>query len=492
MMQGATLARNSPPIVPEDTFGFGDALTAALASIEETTRVLRNYATSKTPSTSTPFCFDSRYLAIMAYKGALERVKNRFWTTTFLGSGFWCDADSDILDANIGMMTQSRHTGAQLRRLFLLSLPPDEEIQRIHDQRILLIKCEDFDGLARFDQRMANLVRNIALLSHYGCEVRLVHDSERLHRKLPAGLNADSRDTEFAIYDDWRFDLFQGGLIGTIQNVQGYTPAVSCFSAYRDALAGYFQELWEKSTPVSGFLDRLRKNVEYSSNRIDYPVNWLVQYDHTLPREDETLKIEELSAVRVDLIRLGRWGNIRHFLDVGTCTGRYPFSLRDAVEPGGTIMGVDNDIDCVRFTQAKVRRELGRDSRFLIERHDFRTSALPSKQKFDLITCMLSTLLHFDHLEGSGPPYDDPLQRALEKFARLLTPDGILFFSIWTEEACRELQLLSIYSEEDARRLAGAAVSQHELQHRLEHAGLRMLAPIRLQSRLDLYRCEPR
>jgi SAM-dependent methyltransferase len=319
-----------------------------------------------------------------------------------------------------------------------------------------------------------------------------VHDPERLDGKLPAGLNADLRDTEFAIYDDWRFDLFQGGLIGTIQSVRGYTPAMTCFSAYRDALAGYFQELWEKSTPVAGFLDRLRKNAEYSSNRIDYPVNWLVHYDHALPREDETLKIEELSAVRVDLMRLGLWGNIRHFLDVGTCTGRYPFALSDAVKPGGTIMGVDNDIDCVRFTQAKVRRELGRESRFRIEHHDFRAPEPPSTQQFDLITCMLSTLLHFDRLEENCPPYDDSLQRALEKFARLLTPDGILFFSVWTEEACRDLQLLSIYSEEDARRLAGAAVSQRELRDRVECAGLRMLAPIRLQNRLDLYRCELR
>lgn len=473
-----------------DAFGFADALTAAQASVELITRTLRDYATSKIPYAVAPLYFDSQNLAVLAYKGAMERVRARFWTTTFLGSGFWCDADGDILDANIRMMANCRRAGAAVRRLFLLTLPSEEEIQRIHDQRILLLKCEDFDGLARFDQRMANLARNIALLSHHGCDVRVVHDSEGLHRGLPADLNADPRDTELAIYDDWRFDLFQGGLFGTIQSVQCYTPAMTCFSAYRDMLARYFEALWEKSTPIQGFLDRLRENVEYSSSRIDYPVSWLVHYDHALPREDEALKIEELSSVRLELIRLGRWGHIRRFLDVGTCTGRYLFSLRDAVETNGMILGVDNDIDCVRFTQAKVRRELGSEARFRIERHDFRAPELPSTHRFDLITCMLSTFLHFERQEGDGPPYDDVFQRALEKFARLLTEDGLLFFSVWTEEACRDLRLLSIYSEEDKRRLAKTAISQDGLRQRLEDAGLRTLAPILLQERLLLYRCE--
>jgi hypothetical protein len=49
--------------------------------------------------------------------------------------------------------------------------------------------------------------------------------------------------------------------------------------------------------------------------------------------------------------------------------------------------------------------------------------------------------------------------------------------------------LLSIYSEEDKRRLAKAVISQDELQQRIACAGLRALPPILLQNRLVLYRC---
>lgn len=473
-----------------DGFGFADALAAAQASVELSTRILRDYAASKVPHAEAPFAFESQRLAVLAYKGAMERVRECFWTTTFLGSGFWCDADGDILDANIRMMRNSRRVGAVVRRLFLLTLPPEEEIQRIQDQRILLLKCDDSEGLARFDQRMANLARNIAQLSHNGCDVRIVHNSDRLHHALPAELNADPRDTEFAIYDDWRFDLFQGGLFGTIQSVRCYTPAMACFAAYRDRLMQYFEGLWQRSTPIEGFLDRLRTTIEYSSSRIDYPVSWLVRYDDALPREDEALKIEELSSVRVELVRLGRWGQIRRFLDVGTCTGRYLVALRDAVVPDGIILGVDNDIDCVRFTQAKLRRELAGEQRFRVERHDFCAPEPLASHGFDLITCMLGTILHFEHRGDGRQPYDDAFQRALNKFAGLLAPDGLLFFTIWTEQAGRDLRLLSIYSEDDKRRLARTVIAEDELRARLACAGLRWLAPIVLQDRLVLYRCE--
>jgi len=488
------VALPTPPtsLLPDGAFGFAEALNAAQASIEESSRLLRTYGISKVPCADAPLSFDSQSLSVLAYKSAIELVKERFWTTTFLGSGFWSGTDADILDANIRMMANCRRTGAVVRRLFLLTLPPEEEIQRIQDERMLLRKCEDFDGLARFDRRIGNLAGNITRLSRHGCDVRVVHDAERLHRQLPPELNIDPRDTEFAIYDEWRFDLFQGGLFGTIQSVRGYTPVMTRFRVYRDALARYFEGLWDKSAPIEGFLGRLQKALEYSSTRIDYPMSWLVHYDHALPREDEALKIEELSGVRVDLVRLGRWGRVRRFLDVGTCTGRYLFSLRDAVDADGVILGVDNDIDCVRFTQAKVRRELDDERRFRIERHDFCAPELPSTHSFDLITCMLGTICHFERQAGGGPPYDDAFQRALEKFARLLTHDGLLFFSVWTEDAGRDLRLLSIYSEEDKRRLAKAVIPREELRRRLEWAGLRTLAPILLQGRMELYRCERR
>ncbi|QHO77855.1 hypothetical protein ACH79_39875 [Bradyrhizobium sp. CCBAU 051011] len=473
-----------------DRFGFADALTAENASVELSTRILRDYAISSVPCAEAPFAFDSERLAVLAYKGAMERVRERFWTTSFLGSGFWGDAKDDIVSANIRMVNNCRALDVVVRRLFLLSLPAEEEIQRIQDQRILLLKCEDLDGLARFDRRFVNLARSIEELSYHGCDVRIVHDAERLHRALPEELNAETRDTEFAIYDDWRFDVFQGELFGAIQSVRCYTPAMARFASYRDRLTRYFESLWRRSRPIDGFLNRLRTTVEYSSCRIDYPVSWLVRYDDALPREDEALKIEELSSVRIELLRLGRWGHVRRFLDVGTCTGRYLVALRDAVVPGGIILGVDNDVDCVRFTQAKLRREAADERRFRVERHDFCLPEAPSSHSFDLITCMLGTILHFQRNGGDRPPYNDAFQRALGKFADLLAPNGLLFFTVWSEQACRDLRLLSIYSQEDKCRLARTAINDDELRERLACVGLRPLVPIPLQDRLVLYRCE--
>jgi SAM-dependent methyltransferase len=360
------------------------------------------------------------------------------------------------------MLASGKRSGAQVRRLFLLTIPPGEEIQRVQDERIVLRKCEDLEGLTRFDRRIANISENMSRLLQHGCDVRVVHDLHSLHLALPAELGIDPHDTELAIYDDWRFDLFGGGRSGVIESVRGYTPIMKQFESYRDMVVGYFEKLWEQAQPIADFVDRLQKAVDYSSTRIEYDTSWLARYDHALPREDEGLKIEELSSVRLDLVRLERWGRIQRFLDVGTCTGRYPVSLRDAVRPDGLIMGVDNDVDCVTFTQDKVRRICGNDRRFQIERHDFCAPEQPSAQSFDLITCMMGTICHFEW-RANGGPYDDDLQRALKKFAHLLVKGGLLFFSVWTEGACRDLQFLSIYSEEDKRQLAQVPIPRNEL-----------------------------
>ncbi len=485
----STSTSTTTTVAADEIFGFAAALRAAQASLDESSRLLRDYDESRVPSAQTPLCFDSKKLSVLAYKSAIERVRERFWTTTFLASGFWSDTDTDILGANMRMLASGKQTGAQVRRLFLLAIPPGEEIQRLQDERMVLRKCQDLEGLSRFDRRIASLSENMLRLLQHGCDVRVVHDLDSLHLDLPAELCIDPYDTELAIYDDWRFDLFEGGRSGAIESVRGYTPVMAQFEAYRRMVVGYFEKLWEKARPMEDFIARLQKAVDYSSTRIDYGTSWLARYDHALPREDEALKIEELSSVRLDLVRVERWGRIHRFLDVGTCTGRYPISLRDAVRPDGLIVGVDNDVDCVRFTQDKVRGTCENDRRFQIERHDFCAPEQLSVQSFDLITCMLGTICHFEWQSGGGP-YEDALQRALEKFAHLLVKDGLFFFSVWTDGACRDLRFLSIYTEEDKRRLARAPIPRNELRRRLEAVGFRVSIPIPLQDRMELYRCE--
>ncbi|HVR07949.1 MAG TPA: class I SAM-dependent methyltransferase [Thermoanaerobaculia bacterium] len=473
----------------EGGFGIRATLRAARSELERAASLLESFGAAQAPRAGEPFRLGSKRLCVAAYTEALGLVRQRFWATSVLSSGFWSERDPRILGANLGMMERLNGNGTAARRLFLLHNPPEAEVRSWQDERLLLAKQEDAEGLAHFDRRFANLRRNLENLRAQGCEARVVHDDTGLERGLPPELHFDPEDSELALYDDWRFDLFQGGRSGSIDGVECYTPVMEGFAAHLRAVSGYFAALWERATPVTGLLERIERALEDCASRIDYQPTWLACYDYGLPEEDESLKAAELDAVAAELRRLGRWGTIRRFLDVGTCTGRYPISLREAVLPEGEIVGIDNDMDCVRFARWKLRQECGDDARLRIERHDFSAERWPIAGTFDLITCMLGTLSHFGRGRMEGPPFHDPFQRALEKFSLLLAESGLLFFTVWGEPACHELRMLSIYSAEDMRRLAQWAPARRELESRLHGAGLDFAPPLQLLGRLELYRC---
>jgi SAM-dependent methyltransferase len=491
MHELTTESTDLPEISIDNDFGLGKMLRQAQADLRASAHVLADYATAKTPITDKPFVCDSHRLCILTYTEALNRVQKRFWTTSFLSSGFWSRLDDEILGANLRLLGQLQSTGVVTRRLFLLPLPPEDEIQSWLDQRMLLRKSGDTDGLARFDDKFTNLCRNMEGLLAHGCDVRVIHDFEERFRDLPPQLGFDSRDSELGLYDDWRVDVFRGGRSGIIESVDSFTPAMRGFESVRAGVEAYFESLWQKAKPVSTFLDRIRQAIESSSSRIDYRLAWLARYDHGLPHEDELLKAIELSMVKTDLQRLARWGKIRRHLDVGTCTGRYPVSLRNAVDPNGEIVGIDNDMDCINYARWNIEFVVQNDPRLRFERVDFCAEEGKIAGPFDLITCMLGTVIHFRR-GRAVPPYDDPFQRALEKLCGLLHDDGLLFLSVWTEAACRELNMLSIYTEDDKRRLAEWTPSAAELQSRLTAAGLSFEHPYQLESRMELYRCSLR
>src|SRR5947199_3328743 len=74
-------------------------------------------------------------------------------------------------------------------------------------------------------------------------------------------------------------------------------------------------------------------------------------------------------------------------LDVGTCTARYLMALRDAIRPDGEILGIDVDLDCVRFARWNLRQQCADDARLHVERQDFCAEEFAPKVPFDLITC---------------------------------------------------------------------------------------------------------
>ena len=89
--------------------------------------------------------------------------------------------------------------------------------------------------------------------------------------------------------------------------------------------------------------------------------------------------------------------------------------LSQALAPHGTVLGIDDDVDCVRFAQANVIRQCPGEQRVQIQREDFTAADLPLRGGFDLVTCMLGTLSHFGHDRGRAVAgdYKDTLQQCL-------------------------------------------------------------------------------
>jgi SAM-dependent methyltransferase len=239
---------------------------------------------------------------------------------------------------------------------------------------------------------------------------------------------------------------------------------------------------------IEACLDRLRTFVAASS-RIRYRTNWLARYEFGLDLEDALLKHREAAQLEAVLRGNGRWGRIGALLDVGTCTGRYPLLLRDAVRPDGVIVGLDCDAECVEFARGKAARSAPDDARIEWLCADFAAATLAApRAPFDLISCMMSTISHFGR--GRQPAGDDALQRMLERCHRLLTPGGLLVLSVWSRQALDAGNLLAIYDETDCRKLAAWTPDSSELDRRLAAAGFGRRERSRPDPRLDLWVCE--
>lgn len=477
------------PVIVDGNLGFRSTLSHAYADMREALAVLGDYASSGTPQLTKPVAFDSIRACITTYSEALAKVQQRFWATTFLSSGFWANNDQQVIDANRRLLQRLRGREGAVRRLFLLQRPALEEVNRWRDDSIRLGKYGDQSGRRQLERRFSHLYDNIQSFGEAGCEIKIVYDEHGQHERLPAGLSYDSGDAELAIYDDWRIDVFHGARSNSITGVECFTPLFREFAACRRAAVEYFEALWQQAQPIDVFLDRIKEEMDAASSRIDYQPSWLARYDFGLPADDERLKIVELSRVKEELKLDDKWGRIRSCLDVGTCTGRYPINLREGVVANGKIIGIDNDIDSVRFARWNIERECAADARITIDQMDFCAEDFRLPGQFDLITCMLGTVSHFGRNRRTSPPYEDALQLAMERFKALLAEDGALFFTVWSEEACANRRMLSIYSPQEVERVIQWTPARAELQARLETAGLTFNRRFHLEDRLDLYHC---
>jgi SAM-dependent methyltransferase len=469
--------------------GYARTIRRERQKLDEIVGTLNQFATHLTPFTRSPIEFGTTVVPISTYAEALGRVEQRFWTTTFLSSGFWTRSHGQVLAANEEMLKRIKKSGGQARRLFLLDQPPSLVVQAYRDHRILQRQLQKYEELEILQDEHEHLKSNMKSLLQQGFDVRVIFDGTKVHRSLPNGMLPDPRDSELAIYDDFRIDVFDGGRHGVIHSVRSYSPLFQYFPAYLTAAINYFDELWGRADPMAEFIEDLQNVVDYAESKIDYESNWLAIYEYALPQEDEGLKTIELARVEEVLREEAkeRDDEITRYLDVGTCTGRDPIHLRSWVAPDGKILGVDEDYDCIRFAQANVQRKCPDEKRIEISQRDFVARELDIRGKFDLITCMLGTLSHFGW--DRSRTYQDRLQKALARMAALLSDKGLLFLGTWSEYACKNHKMLEIYSQADRERLAEWSPSTAELEKRLTAVGLKVVERAQPELRLDLTWC---
>jgi SAM-dependent methyltransferase len=434
--------------------------------------------------------FDPKGYCVSTYAEALARVTTRFWTTTYLSSGFWTKKQATVLDANTNMM-QRLVNGGEARRLFLAQQPIDDEVNAWREQHVLDRKQGRADRLRQRLQQFEHLKENVAELLRAGCKVRVAHDERSAYHKLPREMHFVPNDSEIAVYDRFRVDLFEGGSSGTISGVACYTPAIDTFNAYLEQAEAYFSNLWDTGSEMQDFLDEIERALASAEARIDYESNWLAFYEFALGPDDTNLKIVESKRVEEVLRKIGKWGQLERCLDIGTCTGRYPMLLTAGLAPEGHVIGIDDDPDCIRFAKSNVQQKAGDDPRIEIRLEDFTASDLNLRDNFDLITCMLGTLSHLgrEKTRAIGGLFSDRLQQSLERMASLLRNDGLLILGTWSEHACATRHMLSIYRDIERQRLAEWTPNAKELRLRLRQAGLEIVEEAHPDIRLDFTAC---
>jgi hypothetical protein len=496
-------------LLPEvDSVGIVETIHKGLENLRGIETTFWGLQHSPARESQQPIHLRPAELCVQAYIEGLRKVTRRFWTTTYLGSGFWGAPELQISEkikaANKEMMARLGPLGpaADLRRLFVLNQPLDRAIEEYRSQFIRLRRERKWKEYGELTKRVGAIYQLMKDFmgdsseppgSRAACQVRVVYDKE-LHQP-PQEVGFVSGDSELAFYDDFRFDIFGGGKKGVITDLTIRSRGTEGFRHLFEEFEKYFVNLWNNGSDAREFLEELLQAREYAIKRIDYGVSqWLFQYEHQLRPEDKVLKEEELAAVK-RAIKAYKRGKFKAYLDVGTCTGRYPFSLAGLVEKRGKILGVDNDPDCIAISewQRNDNDSTSADARFRFEVLDFLNPDFPQAVggKFDLITCMLGTISHFAwvrNLRWRENP--DPLQRALARFTGLLEPGGLLILGSWSALACLGKKFLQIYSDDDCDRLKEWTPNSIELRERLGHAGLAILRWECIEERMDLYVCQ--
>jgi SAM-dependent methyltransferase len=430
--------------------------------------------------------------APMAYVDAVHEVRETFLTTTYLDSAFWTMRDLPVIEANERLLKRLKENeGGKAKRLILLSRSVADEVKSQRERRRSLrsIQPKQVDQMDKEFKAFAKANRDLV---ESGFEVKVVYDRDELWKDLPDGMHFSSGDTELAVFDEDRIDIYSGfaGSGLPAARVFGRTIHRSFDPIYEMTLS-YMNELWasDHAQDFSTFAKELEEVIFESQFEIDYERNWLLKFDSDANEGDARLKRAEMKFVVEAIESRTRSKAADGHLDLGTCTGRYLLSLRPFLDSGSTSVGVDIDLDCVGHCERK--EELQDKRQFNVVDGDIREAETLPKDSFDLVTCMMGTLCHLRRNVNSSGEYDDPWQTGLDNLANRLAMDGDAFVAIWSGESGDSNgavpPTLSIYPRRSTDILLKQSPSKEEFDARLRQAGLRSVKDALIERRLHVY-----
>jgi SAM-dependent methyltransferase len=500
---GAVLAAPPPSEVPGPPRSTGAQLPPDVEKFLKETRTLtEHWADLSNPSASVlkePLFTDSQRLIIPAYELGQRTVKNSFRTTTHLRSWLWSPSPErdmvQVSNLQLGQRLQTRSREEPdfrpvNQRLFLTPDPIDAMLRHRFDEMYMRSKQSAGRRIEREEFELDSLARKMAALQKVGCEVRVACSDCRAVQDFCRRVGPQlfvSGQTELALYDEDRLDFFGTSEVDPLTKLTIMLRGHSDFRRLYEAAEDLWSELWNDSATweFTDYVERLREEDSKARGYIAYdddPTRWIEKFHEHPDDVDRRIKTVEEQALR-------RWyedtyGNdkraFRSALDIGTHTGRYLGIVRDWVVSGGsgTIVGIDVVQQFVDYAQRQLRGHS--DWRISVEKHDFldRRNELERKGKFDLITCMMATIIHFAYSPGA-------LDRAMSRFERLLAPNGVAVVSCWRPD-CSDGEMLSLYSKDKKDKVRRLIPDRPKLQAALSKAGLAIVNEISAES-LNLY-----
>jgi SAM-dependent methyltransferase len=425
-------------------------------------------------------------LLVSLYTHGLQNVKERFWTTTYLTSGFWTHGRRDVKKANELMLSRLNNNG-DVKRIFLLRNSINEEIKSIAT-KVTALKSKGEIGEIAIHQIFIDLQSLKDTCSSFigkDCKIKFIYD-ELDHSSIGILKNK----TEIAIYDDFRIDYFDGGEDAQIKGIKVYTENHDSFDEKRSELTKYFSSIWSDAKNIDELFQELERAYHYYYQKIDYTFPRLIKFDADLYPPDQALKEDELNIVLQHLKDYNGLKGIKDYLDIGTCTGRYPFSLNSLLSNSATL-GIDVDEECIEYCniqrEKRIKENPTHHQRTLFKKMNFLYEKIDSR-KFGLITCMLGTISHFGW-NKTDIDFNDDLQKAIEKMKSLLSTQGLLIISNWTEIGL-DSQILSIYNNSDQQKLRKFTDSTETLIERLSKHFSNIIIETTNDAKIDVIFCK--